>query len=235
MHRLLLLLIIVSASLVAACNVGSTAVEAPRTAPPSERRPSAEISPSSVISAPSMLRLHTPSDLEVTKPSPPSQARTSPQKVHGKTALEPRSSREVPAFQLTDVAGKELNSEELIGHQAFVVVFFATWCELCSRKMPMVRRALEKVHGVRVLLVAVDSTDTWNHVPGFLREQRLSEEQVINGLEFPAFTRGYNPVSSIPLVAIVSQSGELVDYQIGLLDGDGPRLEAALRSAVSSP
>src|SRR5690606_7029750 len=133
------------------------------------------------------------------------------------SALEAKSSREVPAFAVTDLEGKVLTSDELVGQQAFVVVFFATWCELCSRKMPLVRRALEKVQGVKVLLVTVDASDTWTHVPGFLREQRLSDERVINGLEYPVFTRGYNPVSSIPLIAVVSHSGELVDYQIGLL------------------
>ncbi len=145
------------------------------------------------------------------------------------TKVRPRENR-VPSFQLVDLAGAELNSKELVGREAFAVVFFASWCELCAKKMPAIRRAAEKV-SVRLLLVSVDDADTWSHVPGFLREQHLGNEQVINGLEFPEFSRRYNPVSSIPLVVVVGKDGDLVDYQIGLHDGDGERLEASLRRA----
>lgn len=138
----------------------------------------------------------------------------------------------VPPFELTDLSGTSVSSQELVGQQAFAVVFFATWCELCGRKMPLIRRAVEKTEGVRVLFVAVDTSDTWSHIPGFMREQRLHDAQVINGLEFPEFVQGYNPVSSIPLIAVVGRDGALVDYQIGLHEDDGQRLEASLRSAV---
>ncbi len=223
MHRILTLALIVCTSLLQACNGPSSQVILPKpdavVAPPAPARPA---------------HLRQPAILESPTHAPPVQARTHRAPAAKDAAEATRSSREVPAFVVTDLAGKELTSDELIGQDAFVVVFFATWCELCSRKMPLIRRALEKVADVKVLLVAVDSSDTWSHVPGFLREQRLEQERVINGLEFPAFTRGYNPVSSIPLVAVVSHSGELIDYQIGLLDDDGPRLEAALRTAVST-
>lgn len=138
----------------------------------------------------------------------------------------------VPSFELTDLSGESVSSRDLVGRQAFAVVFFATWCELCSQKMPLIRRAVEKTHGVRVLFVAVDTSDTWSHIPGFMREQRLDHAQVVNGLEFPEFVRGYNPVSSIPLIAVIGRQGALVDYQIGLHEDDGRRLESSLQSAL---
>ncbi len=223
MHRLLPLAVITCASFLQACNGPSSQVIPPR--------PEAVFAPTPPTRS---AHLGQPAILESPTPAPPVQARTHRDASAKDAESATRGSREVPAFVVTDLAGEELTSDELIGQDAFVVVFFATWCELCSRKMPLIRRALEKVDDVEVLLVAVDSSDTWSHVPGFLREQRLEQERVINGLEFPAFTRGYNPVSSIPLIAVVSQSGELIDYQIGLLDDDGPRLEAALRTAVST-
>jgi len=145
---------------------------------------------------------------------------------------EPRSHEAVPGFALTQGSGEKLESQGLVGQRAFAVVFFATWCELCARKMPMIRRAFEKTPGVELVLVSVDSPVTYHHVPGFLREQRMGETEVVSGLEHPGFTQAYNPVSSIPLVAVVGRSGALVDYQIGLQSGDGPRLESSLRKAL---
>lgn len=138
----------------------------------------------------------------------------------------------VPSFQLVDLSGEALNSGDLVGKRAFAVVFFASWCELCVRKMEMVRTALEDEQEVKLLLVSVDGPETAHHVPGFLRERRLAEEQVIDGLNHPRFTRGYNPISSIPLVAIVGRSGHLVEYQVGLQSGDESRLRTALHKAL---
>jgi hypothetical protein len=119
----------------------------------------------------------------------------------------------------------------VVGKEPLVVVFFATWCELCARKVKTVRRATSAEPGAKVLYVAVDGDDTKDHVPGFMREQRLSFARVMDGLAHPEFLRLYNPSQSIPLVAVVGRSGRLVDMQVGLRSGDGRKLEAALRRA----
>ncbi len=139
----------------------------------------------------------------------------------------------VPEFELTLSDDSIVRSRDLVGQKPFVVVFFATWCQVCEIKLPLVKAALERTPDVELLLVSVDEADTWGHVPGYLREQRLADHPVVSGLENPRFTLGYDPMGAVPLVVVVGRDGRLVDYQIGLTGNDGPRLVDALARASS--
>ena len=113
-----------------------------------------------------------------------------------------------------------------------VMVFFATWCDLCSYKLETVRRATTEVGGADVVLVAVDDDKTKHHVPGFLREHRMLHAPVIDGLSHPDFVSRFNPASALPFVLVVDNDGRAVDAQVGLRSGDGQRLENSLRLAM---
>src|SRR5262245_886667 len=67
----------------------------------------------------------------------------------------------VPDFELRAANGAMLDSNALIGHEAFVVAFFATWCDLCERKLTSMQRALAQVGPMRVIPVSVDGPETW--------------------------------------------------------------------------
>lgn len=140
-------------------------------------------------------------------------------------------SQTVPNFQLVDFERGDA-PQDLVGKEAFVVVFFATWCELCVKKIETVQIATSRVPGAKLLFVSVDDETTKSHVAGFMREQRLEEIPVVDGLENPAFLASYNPSSSLPLVTVVGKAGDLIVSQIGLVFGDGQRLERALEIAL---
>ena len=122
-------------------------------------------------------------------------------------------------------------SSEMVGTTPLVVVFFASWCELSARKVPIIARAVQKTGHQITLWVAVDDEATKPDIAGFLREQRLGNQPFIVGDHYPEFVAAYNPIRSIPLVVVIGKSGHLVDYQVGLNDDDGPRLEEALQAA----
>jgi hypothetical protein len=138
----------------------------------------------------------------------------------------------VPAFQLIAPSG-EVFSDLMVGEQAILVVFFASWSELCARKVDTVRTAAERVPGAKLVFVSLDGPETAQQVAGFMREHRLAEIPVVDGWENPAFLASYNPTSSLPHVAVVGKSGQLIAEQVGLRSGDGGRLEQALRRALT--
>ena len=65
---------------------------------------------------------------------------------------------EMPAFDLKDLRGKRLSSEELRG-KVVLIDFWATWCGPCKKEMPGYQRLLER-YGPRGLVVIGFKFDT---------------------------------------------------------------------------
>jgi peroxiredoxin len=135
----------------------------------------------------------------------------------------------VPKFRLRAADGKMLDSAELEG-KPFVVVFFATWCQMCAMKLPLLRAALESVGPVATIGVSVDEPETWPQASAFLRENGL-RFPLVRAAEFPRFSLAYNPFSLVPLVVVVGRNGGLVDYQMGYAPSDRERFIAAVKLA----
>ena len=135
----------------------------------------------------------------------------------------------VPKFRLRTADGRMLDSAALQG-KPFVVVFFATWCQMCAMKLPLLRAALDSVGPVAMIGVSVDEPETWPQASGFLRENGL-RFPLVRAAEFPRFSLAYNPFSLVPLVVVVGRNGGLVDYQMGYAPNDRERFIAAVKLA----
>jgi peroxiredoxin len=136
----------------------------------------------------------------------------------------------VPDFRLRTVDGKMFDSAALVGHKAFVVVFFATWCPVCELKLPLLRAALDAVGPLTVIGIAVDEPETFPKVEAYVKRFGL-RFPIVRASEHPVFNMSYNPFSTVPLVVVVGQNGGLVDYQMGYTPTDRERLIAALKLA----
>jgi hypothetical protein len=135
----------------------------------------------------------------------------------------------VPDFQLR-AAGAEYRSDELVGQRAFVVVFFATWCEACGYKLESMQRALARTGPVSIIPVAVDGPETWPAVGPYLEQYGISAPAV-RAADYPFFAFSYNPFETVPLVVIVGRNGGLADYQLGFDSEQESRLQDSLRLA----
>lgn len=141
----------------------------------------------------------------------------------------------VPAFRVRTTKGVPVDSQDLVGKRAFVVVFFATWCDVCEMKLPVLSRALDVVGGhIPVIGVSVDEPDTW-HAVGDYVERVGFRHPTVRGSDFPRFSTAYDPLSTVPAVAIVGRNGYLVDYQLGYGPSHPRRLLLALKVARDMP
>jgi peroxiredoxin len=139
-----------------------------------------------------------------------------------------------PAFQVVAVDGTRIDSSSLIGHEPFVVVFFATWCHVCELKLPETAELLREGAPIQVVGVSLDAPGDYAAVPGFTKRMSFSFP-VVRGDDFPRFALAYDPMQTVPVVAVVGANGYLVDYQIGYSATHRARLAAALEVARSMP
>ena len=138
----------------------------------------------------------------------------------------------VPDFSVESYDGTLLKSEDLVGQEPFVVVFFATWCQVCDMKLPVLKQVFEELGPVTTIMVSVDDAETWPQVPGYLKEHDV-KFPVVSALAYPRFSASYNPFQAVPLVVVVGKNGGLVDYQMGFADTHQKRLSDAIRAARS--
>jgi len=138
----------------------------------------------------------------------------------------------VPEFSVESHDGRQLRSADLVGHEPFVVVFFATWCQVCDMKLPVLKGVFDELGPITTIMVSVDDAETWPHVPGYLKEHDV-KFPVVSALAYPRFSASYNPFQAVPLVVVVGQNGGLVDYQMGFADTHQKRLSDAIRVARS--
>jgi peroxiredoxin len=134
---------------------------------------------------------------------------------------------EAPAFDVVATDGTTFDSKSLVGRKPFVVVFFATWCHVCELKLPEAAALLRDAAPLEVIGVTLDDPHDYASVPEFTRRLSFSFP-VVHGDDFPRFALAYDPMQTVPVVAVVGPNGYLVDYQIGYSVTHRARLAAAI-------
>ena len=121
----------------------------------------------------------------------------------------------VPAFRVHTVAGDVVDSEAFIGQRAFMLVYFATWCEVCRMKLPMVSFVLDRYAvDLEVFGVVMDDQSTWHDVPTYLERYDIDYE-LIRAEQFPRFAAAFSPSGLVPAVTVVDKNGYVLAYQHG--------------------
>jgi cytochrome c biogenesis protein CcmG, thiol:disulfide interchange protein DsbE len=136
----------------------------------------------------------------------------------------------VPAFELEASNGVRYSSRALVGQRAFVVGFFATWCDFCKVELQAMQRAFEQTGALPVIPVSVDGPETWGQVPGYLASFGI-HAPAVRANDFPRFAAAYDPFDTVPLLVIVGRNGGLVDCLVGYDPAHGERLLSSLRLA----
>lgn len=139
----------------------------------------------------------------------------------------------VPHFMVLDTDGAVHDSRELVGRGPLLISFFASWCESCALKAPMLKRSLEQApHGTKSLWVSLDDASTWPNVPDYIESHQL-RFPVVRGAEFAKFALAYDPMQAVPAVVVVDLAGYVVDFQVGVRASDAERLASALQLAAT--
>ena len=121
-----------------------------------------------------------------------------------------------PDFTLKDVDGKTWKLSDLKGKKIVMIDFWATWCNICKREMPV----LEKVYleykdkGVEFLGVALDDDEKIKQIRKILVEKGVTYPILIDKDQKVA-TETYQLSGPIPYKVIVDKAGTIVYDHVG--------------------
>ena len=131
----------------------------------------------------------------------------------------------LPAFQLTDLSGKPLNSGSLVG-KIVLVEFWATWCPPCRTTLSWLG-GLKKKYGERlaVLAIAVESEEA--DVKELAGSLNLPLQWAMGN---PDVVRAFGDISAVPTLYLFDSRGAA----LAVYYGAPPELHAEAENAVAA-
>lgn len=121
-----------------------------------------------------------------------------------------------PDFTLKDLDGKAWKLSDLKGKKVVMIDFWASWCNICKREMPVLERVYKeyKPKGVEFLGIALDDVEKTKQLRKILEEKGVTYPVLIDQDQKVA-TETYQLSGPIPYKVIVDLSGIIVYDHVG--------------------
>jgi thiol-disulfide isomerase/thioredoxin len=133
-----------------------------------------------------------------------------------------------PAFELASVDGSVISFDEVRGHQATLIDFWATWCAPCIREMPQLQAIYNKYRhkGFAVVGIACDSDE--EKVPDVVKERGVSYVNLIGNEEVTAAYK----VQGYPTLFLLDAEGRIVERFDGAISA--AKLDTYVQGALEA-
>jgi len=141
-----------------------------------------------------------------------------------------------PDFTLKDLDGKAVKLSDLRGKKIVMLDFWATWCNICKREMPVLERVYKeyKDRGVEFFGITLDDEDKIKQIRKILAEKGVTYPILIDQDQKVA-TEVYQLSGPIPYKVVIDREGTIVydhvgdyaDYPPEIVDVFDQLLEAA--------
>ena len=73
-----------------------------------------------------------------------------------------------PAFDLVTFAGEAYSKDTLKGRPT-MLVFWASWCPVCQKELPLLGRFYEKDRPVQLRMLSIGFSDRRDHIEGYVK------------------------------------------------------------------
>jgi thiol-disulfide isomerase/thioredoxin len=80
------------------------------------------------------------------------------------------TSRSAAAFELITFAGEEYNNDSIKGRPV-LLVFWAPWCRVCQRELPLMREFYQRDKPARLRMLSIGFADTRTNVDAFVNSR----------------------------------------------------------------
>ena len=135
-----------------------------------------------------------------------------------------------PAFALTTLDARKIDSRAVIGKRVLVIRFQASWCRVCAAEAPGIERLYQKFRPRGVEVVAVHVQDTEADARAFLKTHGASYPA---GLDPRLRTANRFGFKGTPYTVVIDKKGEMVARIHG--SADETRLARTLDPLLRTP
>jgi cytochrome c biogenesis protein CcmG, thiol:disulfide interchange protein DsbE len=119
-----------------------------------------------------------------------------------------------PDFSLKDLDGKTWKLSDLKGKKIVMIDFWATWCNICKREMPILQKVYQEYQGkgVEFLGVALDENEA--AIKKVVREKGVTYPTLVDK-DTKVATEIYQLSGPIPYKVVIDLSGTIVYDHVG--------------------
>jgi len=135
---------------------------------------------------------------------------------------EPRNGQAVPSFETRLLDGKTLPAQAL-KNKVVLVAFWATWCPICQKELPMLASLYKRYRGKGFEIVALSVDVDVFTVEEFWKDH---EYPFPAAMRTPAHVDIFGPTKALPVLYLIDRKGVVRFSHIGALEEDP--LEAQL-------
>lgn len=139
-----------------------------------------------------------------------------------------------PDFTLRDSHGRSVRLSRVLGEQAVLLNFWATWCPPCREEMPLMEKAYRayKPKGLEILAVSIDAGGepaVAAKVQAFMTELRLTYPALLD-VEGEV-VRVYR-LRGLPTTFLIDRAGIVRALEIGFRDWTSPESRRKLEELL---
>jgi thiol-disulfide isomerase/thioredoxin len=135
----------------------------------------------------------------------------------------------IPAFSVTDLNGRVVNSADLRG-KVVLMNFWATWCPPCRAEIPDLIKLQEKYRDQLVVVGVSEDEGPIDPVRAFVAEQRMNYPVAMTTPELRKIFRG---VTALPTTFVIDREGKIAQKHVGLLNAQNTELETQVLAGLN--
>lgn len=141
------------------------------------------------------------------------------------------TAKNMPKFSLSDLNGKMVSSQSLLGKGPIVVNFWATWCIPCMQEMTAMKPMFDKykAKGLQVISISIDDTKTQPKVPAMVKLKAFPYTILLDPNK-----EVYNKfnISNAPELLVIDKNGKIVLHHQGYAPGDEKETEKVVKELL---
>jgi len=119
-----------------------------------------------------------------------------------------------PDFTLQDIDGKTWKLSDLKGKKIVMIDFWATWCNICKREMPILQKVYEEYKGKNVEFLGIALDENVAAIKKVVKQKGVTYPILVDK-DTKVATEIYQLSGPIPYKVVIDLSGTIVYDHIG--------------------